>query len=456
MTNAIDAFTRHGLGVRFEDLPAEAVSAAKTFLLDTLGVGIAGAAAPLSRNIRAASAKWGEGRGAHIWGPGAVEATAPTAAFVNGFQIHGQEFDCVHEPAVVHPLATILAALMAECEIRGDVSGKDLAVAMAVSVDMAAGLGVAVTSPIRFFRPANAGLFGATLGLSRLRGFDETQTKDAMGYALSFCSGTMQAHVEGKPALPVQIANAARAAIMAVDLAETGLPGPHDTLEGPFGYFALFEEAYDIAPVVVQLGKTWRIAEVSHKPFPTGRAAQGGIVLIQKLLADGVTAGEIEHLELSAPPLIHRLVGRPLVHDMTANYARLCFQYSGAVTLLKGGVRLDDFSEAALQDDDTRALGARITVLDNGTTDPAAFTPQIATATLKDGRTVTAQIDALYGSPADPMSREAHIEKFRSCCAFGFGDTQADIENRLIQLTDKLETLDDVSRLARLAAGMEA
>lgn len=456
MTAAIDVFTRHGLGTRFEDLPAEAVSAIKVFLLDTLGVGIAGAAAPLSQNIRAASSKWGQGGGAHIWGPGSVETTPSTAAFVNGFQIHGQEFDCVHEPAVVHPLATILAALMAECESHGPVSGKDLAVAMAVSVDMAASLGVAVTSPIRFFRPANAGLFGATLGLARLRGFDETQTKDALGYALAFCSGTMQAHVEGKPALPVQIANAARAAIMAVDLAETGLPGPHDTLEGSFGYFALFEEAYDLAPVVEQLGKVWRIAEVSHKPFPTGRAAQGGIVLMQKLLAQGVTAESIEHLELSAPPLIHRLVGRPLVADMTANYARLCFQYSGAVALLKRGVGLGDFSEVALQDKHIRALGTRITVIDDGTPDPAAFTPQTATATLKTGEIVTARIEALYGSPADPLTREAHIKKFHACCAFGFGAARPDIETTLIQLTDKLETLDDVSRLARLAAEMEA
>ncbi len=455
MTDMVDAFVKHGLETRYEDLSDEAVRAVKTFLLDTIGVGIAGAAVPLTAQIRAAASQWSEQGNAHVWGAGAFSTQPANAAFINGFQIHGQEFDCVHEPAVVHPLATILAALMAECDARGDIDGKALAVAMAVAVDLAAGIGVSVTSPIKFFRPANAGIFGATLGVARLRQFSAHQTKDALGYALAFNSGTMQAHVEGKPALPVQIGNAARGAIMACDLAGVGIPGPHDSLEGPFGYFALFEDEFDLAPVVDALGKSWRIAEVSHKPFPTGRAAQGGIVLMQQLLSKGVRAEHLDHLTLTAPPLIHRLVGRPIQADMSVNYARLCFQYSGAVALQTGRVGLEDFAENRLRDAETLALGARIEVIDDGSKDPAAFTPQIACARLKDGTIVEAKITTLYGSPADPMSREAHLDKFRRCVAYGFGDPRETLTQTLIDLTETLEEVPDISVLSRLAAGLE-
>jgi len=455
MTGMIDAFVRHGLETRFEDLTPAAVKAVKTYLLDTLGVGIAGAAIPLTDGVRASAKSWaGEGK-ANVWGQGSFATTPASAAFVNGFQIHGQEFDCVHEPAVVHPLATILAALMAECDAQGGVDGKRLAVALTVSVDLAAGIGVSVTSPIKFFRPANAGIFGATLGVSRLRRFSAEQTKDALGYALAFNSGTMQAHVEGKPALPIQIGNAARGALMACDLAENGMPGPHDSLEGSYGYFALFEDEADPSKVIASLGKIWRIAEVSHKPFPTGRAAQGGIVLMQMLRQQGVEADQVEHLTLTAPPLIHRLVGRPIESDMAVNYARLCFQFSGAVALLTGEVGLDDFSEARLRDPKVHALGMRIQVIDDGAPDPAAFTPQVAVARLRDGREVEARIETLYGSPSDPMSQEAHLEKFRRCVAFGFGQAQTGIADMLIELTDNLEAVEDVSLLSRLAAGLE-
>ncbi|WOR15545.1 MmgE/PrpD family protein [Hyphomonas sp. FCG-A18] len=456
MSGMIDAVVAHGLGAQYGDLPEEARKAVQTYLLDTLGVGIAGAAVPLTARVRAAAGHWADSGTAHVWGQNAIQTTPANAAFINGFQIHCQEFDCVHEPAVVHPLATILSALMAECDAQGGVSGPDLAMAMTVAVDLATGIGISVTSPIKFFRPANAGIFGATLGVSRLRGFTPEQAKDALGYALAFNSGTMQAHVEGKPALPVQIGNAARGAIMACDMAQAGMPGPHDSLEGPFGYFALFEDEADPTEVIASLGKVWRIAEVSHKPFPTGRAAQGGIVLMQKLRAQGVTPENVEHIKLTAPPIIHRLVGRPIRPDMAVNYARLCFQFSGAVALRTGNVGLTDFSEEALRDADTYALGQRIEVVDDGSPDPAAFVPQVARATLKDGGVVEARIDALYGSPADPMSEAAHLNKFRACVDFGFGTPRPDIADQLITLTNNLEAVTDVRLLSRLAAGLEA
>lgn len=456
MTGMIDAFVAHGLDSQFEDLPDSAVSAIKTYVLDTLGVGIAGAAAPLTQAVRTSAASWAGDGAALTWGAGSRHTTPANAAFINGFQIHCQEYDCVHEPAVVHPLATILSALMAECDRQGDVDGQTFAVALAIAVDLAAGIGLSVTSPIKFFRPANAGMFGATLGIARLRQLSPEQTKDALGYALAFNAGTMQAHVEGKPALPLQIGNAARGSIMACDLATSGIPGPHDSLEGPYGYFALFEDAADPTDVIASLGQVWRIAEVSHKPFPTGRAAQGGIVLMQKLRDKGVRADQIETLTLTAPPIIHRLVGRAIAQDMSVNYARLCFPYSGAVALQTGEVGLEDFTDDKLRDAETLALGARIQVVDDGSTDPAAFTPQIATARLKNGQSVEARIESLYGSPDNPMSQDAHFDKFRHCVAFGFGTERAALAQQMIELTNSLETLSDVSVLSRLAAGLEA
>ncbi|MCC5980084.1 MAG: MmgE/PrpD family protein [Oceanicaulis sp.] len=410
------AFTAHALGVRRKDIPAEAIAAARTFYLDTLCVGAAGAMSPLAEPVRSVVRRWGTGGKVAVWGTGET-LPAASAAYVNGFQIHCQEYDCVHERAVVHPMATIGAALTADAADRGH-PGADLLAAIVVAVDVAAGLGVAVTSPIRFFRPATAGLFGATLGIARMRGFDEATARNALGYALAQAAGTMQAHVEGKPALPIQIAQAARAAIVACDLAEAGLEGPSKALEGPYGYFALFEQSVDPKPVLASLGRIWRVLEISHKPWPTGRAAQGGIALMQALRAEGVVASEVESIRLIAPPLIKRLVGRKAFAGMGINHARLCFQYVGARALMTGQVGLSDFTESALGDADTLTLGARIEVVEDGTDDPAAFTPQITEARLKDGRQVTVETRALYGSPQDPMRPEDQRAKQETCLAF--------------------------------------
>jgi len=42
---ASERFARHALETRFEDLSADAVARAKVFVLDTIGVGIAGSSA---------------------------------------------------------------------------------------------------------------------------------------------------------------------------------------------------------------------------------------------------------------------------------------------------------------------------------------------------------------------------------------------------------------------------
>lgn len=454
MSGAAEAFVSHALALRWEAMPLEAQGAVKTFLLDSLGVGIAGAAAPLTTNVRQAALAWAGAGDAHVWGQGSYRTSAANAAFINGFQIHCQEFDCVHEAAVVHPMATILAALMATVDRQGDVRGTELGAALAAAVDIATGLGLAATTPLKFFRPATAGLFGATLGVARLRGLSEGQARNALGYALSFASGTMQAHTEGKPALPVQIANAARSAVMACDLAAAGMEAAEDSIEGPFGYLPLFEDAFDVAPVLASLGKVFRITEVSHKPFPTGRAAQGGIVLARQAKAAGIAQGDIVSARLMAPPLIKRLVGRPAKEGMTASYARLCYQYSGALTLIDGHVALKDFSAQALAREDVAALGRKIEVVDDGQTNPAAFTPQVLTLKLTSAETREFTINSLFGAPADPLSPAQNEAKFRECCAFGFGRAREDIEAAMIAAVSDLENLVDAGRLSRLASGI--
>src|SRR6185312_11321247 len=123
----------------------------------------------------------------------------------NGFQAHCQEYDCVHEPAVLHPMATLLSAALAWADREGGVSGADLLVAVAVGVDVAAGLGVAAKSGLRFFRPATSGGFGAAAALGRLARLPEDEIAGLFGLQLAQASGTMQAHVEGNIALPMQV-----------------------------------------------------------------------------------------------------------------------------------------------------------------------------------------------------------------------------------------------------------
>jgi aconitate decarboxylase len=412
----VDKIALHVARVAAGDLPDAARDAAKIFIADSLGVGIAGAAAPWRREVLDMAAASGGHPEATVWGSGERLPLAG-AVMVNGYQMHALEFDCVHEGAVVHAMSAILPALLGWAEREGNVPGEKLIRAVIAGVDVGVTLGLCSRAPMRFFRPANCSGFGAVAGLALLAGISEMQLRDALGIYFGECAGTMQAHIEASPQLAMQMGFAARSAVTAVELARRGMPGPRAPISGQFGYFALFDGEADPAPFDA-LGRVWRICELSHKPWPTGRATHGGIDGLQRLIAaHGIGADEVRAGRFLVPPLTYRLVGRPPQEEMTVAYARLCLSYVGAVCLRRGMVVTDDFTLEALGDADTLASARRLSVIADSNPDPNALHPIRVELDLADGRSLTCDVSEVLGSPSRPLSPDAARAKFASCGA---------------------------------------
>src|SRR5215472_6057171 len=435
----VDKIIAHLARVAADGVPEAVAAGAKVFIADTLAVGIAGARAPWRAEVLDA-ARGGPGEAA-VWGGGGRLPLA-AAAMVNAFQVHAQEFDPVHEAAVVHPLAAVLAGALGWAERYGGVTGKDLLRAVVAGADVAVTLGLCSRAPMRFFRPANCSGFGAVAALALLAGLDETPTRDALGIYYGQCAGTMQAHIEASPQLAMQMGFAARNAVTAVELARRGMPGPRAPISGPFGYFAVFDGAADPAPFDT-LGAAWRIAELSHKPFPSGRATHGGVDGLQRLAAaHRIAADHVQTGRFLVPPLTHRLVGRQPAPAMSIAHARLCLAYCGAVVLRRGTLGLGDFTPEALTDPGTLALADRLHVIADANPDPNALHPVRVELDLPGDRRVACDVADVLGSPAHPLSPAAARAKFAAC-----GGADA-----LWDAVMALETLEDAAALARLAA----
>ncbi|MFM7295284.1 MAG: MmgE/PrpD family protein [Burkholderiales bacterium] len=434
-------------------VPLAARNAARMFMFDSIGVALAGASVAESSLVRRAALTWGKsgGRGcdASVWGS-REQLPAPSAAMVNAFHIHNQEFDCVHEKAVVHPMAVILAALMAYAERDGQVSGAKFLAALAIAVDVATVIGMTATKPIRFFRPAHCGCLGAAIGMAYLAEMDEVGIKNTLGLAYSQLAGTMQAHVEGTPTLALQVAFAARSAVNAVDLAALGFCAPHDVVDGKYGYLALIEDGAANLASFAELGKVWQITLVSHKPYPTGRAAQGGISALQNAMQEhDLAADDVVSVVLHAPPLIRQLVDRPYRDRMATNYARLCLPYLLALVLRDGKVGLDAYNETNLRDSQLRVLASRISVIADTNTDPNALTPQALTLSLVGNRRVSVDIAVVYGSPEAPMTSDAQREKFVACCRHAPAPLSMD---QIRSLMGTLNNIDGATNVASFIA----
>ncbi len=450
--DAIRHFSNHVLDVRLKDLPDIVVTSAKTFVLDSIGVGIAGSTGQWAPELAACAPAWGTGEDARVFGRAGRYPDA-LAALMNAYQIHNCEFDCLHEKAVVHAMTAVLPAALATAERLGGVAGPQLLEAVIAGVDIACAIGLGGTRPMKFFRPGVAGGFGATAAAGKLLDFDAATLQNAFGTTFAQSCGSMQAHEEGTMLLALQVGFNTRNALHACALAAKGLRAPQEVLEGRFGYYALFEDGSDLGPVVESFGKVWRIAELAQKPFPSGRATHGALEAIAGLMArHAFGADDVETVLIRLTPVARTLVGRPPRDDMAANYARLCMAYCAARMLGGGRLDMEDFTAQVLADGKSRHLASRVKIeaLDTASTD--AFAPAEVEIALKDGRTLSQTVAHILGHPLNPLPREAHLEKFRRNCRLSATPLSSVAAEQMIAAVDELERVPDVGILMDLAA----
>ena len=450
--DAIHSFVHHVSASRYEDLSAGAIKATKTFILDTLGVAIVGTLAPGVPQMRQVIRGWGgkEESTVLVFGD---RLPSPSSAMANSFFMHNQEFDCAHDVAVLHPFTTALPVALAVAETRGNVTGRELLTAVALGVDISCSIGISSRAPLSHFRPGTAGAFGSVAAAGKLLGFDERTLGNAMGIVYSQICGTLQPHHEGAMVNSMQTGFNARAAVTAIALAAEGVIGASDVMEGRYGYFRLFEGEYQVDDVIANLGQVWLVEQVSHKPFPSGRLTHGVVEATLTLRNQhGIAPEDVEEIEATVPPLVHRLVGRPLnTSAPTTQYAKLSIPFVLATTLIRSDVFVEHFMGDALVDPEVHKLAQRIRViLDTDNHDENAMTPVRLRIRLKSGQVYERSVERALGHPDNPLSREQHLAKFRRCWEAGAGHLPPDNCQGLIDLVDRLEDVPAVEEIVGL------
>lgn len=439
----------HVANTCYEDLPVHTIERAKTFITDTISVGIAGSAVPEAQELLKTLLANDAGGPVAVWGS-ARQLSAPNAIMANAFNVHCQEYDCLHEAAVVHAMATLLPVLTAQASTAGPISGKELITATAVGIDVACTLGLAAKNAMRFFRPATAGGFGAVAGLAKLRQFSVDQIIAAWGFQLAQTSGTMQGHREGQPVLPLQISFNARAAWQSCDLAQSNLQSLQMPISGECGYLALFEQDHELDPWLDELGRSWCLDELSHKPYPSGRATHAGIEgLLHLIEKHHLSSTSIASVVVTGPSLINRLVNRPPLLNPGPNYARLCMPFVLAKILQHGVLEPSHYFGQALTDTTTFELAQKIQMQVDDNPDPNAFTPVNITVTLNDGQVLTTDIAHMLASPQRPLTREQCEEKFMGCCKLALNQPCDPTEywSSLFERLRKLQSIDDIAAI---------
>src|SRR5437660_3514050 len=248
MTGETVALARYAAGLRYEDLPAAVVAAAKDAIIDTIAACICGSDLPWSRIVIDYAERTGPGGSSRILGCGSA-VQAPAAALANGALAHAFELDSLTRPgAGAHPGATVLPPSLAIAQERG-ADGRALITAFVAGNEVMIRIGRATghTNEARgFHAPGTTGPFGAAVACGHLLGLDAAQMTNALGIAGSLAGGLLEfAKGDGGMVKRLHLGRASEAGVLAASLADAGFTGPRTVLEGQFGFLRVFCTEFD-------------------------------------------------------------------------------------------------------------------------------------------------------------------------------------------------------------------
>lgn len=436
------AFIRN---IQASDAPADVVHTAKQVVLTVFGTALAGAAEDGVASLRSVLVQRGGEPEATTWVFG-DKVPAASAALLNGTMARALDYCDAMKPGL-HLGSSVVPAALAASELSGDCSGAEFLAAVIAGLETGSRLNLTEEQYDGFDPTGIAGVMGATATAARVARLSEDQTLHALALAFNRCGGSFQSNIDGSLAVRLIQGWVAQTAIECVQLAGVGMTGPHNFLEGTYGYTRLYGRGIsDSAHLIENLGTQFRLTDLVFKKYPSCGVTQSVTELaLNAVRSPGFDVAQVGQIEVQLPPYAFRLVGHPFeMGDTPRVNAQFSAQYCVASALLRGSSRLEHFRPSSVDDPAVGALIQRITVTSAPKLDEVGHTAARLIIRRSGHPDFEQSIETAPGFPGNPLSPEEHLQRFRDCLSYAGQDISVEQENWLAASVDSMEELEDV------------
>lgn len=445
------------IDTNYENLPSEVVKATKRLFMDGLGVGLAGSAEAGVSELIDIVRDWDGKRESTVWVYG-DRLPCVSAAQANATMIHALDYDDTHDVAILHASSVAVPTALAIAEKLGGVDGKRLITAVALAVDLAARLCLANKVSV-FDRgwqyTAIHGNFSAAAITGKLLGLDTETLVSAFGLAYHQAGGNLQCIHDGTLAKRAGPGFAARDGIMAALMAQKGITGARNVLQGRDGLFNVYHRGdYNPEVLTANLGEKFEVVNLSFKPYPCCRNTNPPIDATLALVGEyNIKAEDVDSVTIYVSKGAMKLLGEPLStkqNPSTTVDAQFSIPWAVASAIVKGKVGIAEFTPQAIKDKTVLALSNKVTPKLDESLNRMGVSPAIVEIKTKDGKVYSKRVDTPYGSPENPMSMDAMAAKLRDCASYAAKPLSQKNVEKLIQLVSRLEAVSDVEEVVRL------
>jgi 2-methylcitrate dehydratase len=438
--------------LKFEDLTAEAVDAAKRFLYDSLGCALGGYQQEDCKIMLEYARARGGTPEATCVGSG-FKTNVVDATLLNSLMIRSMDYNDIYwkqDPS--HP-SDIIPAAMCLAEWR-KLSGRELIVGIVLAYEMEMRWSEAAVPGIRErgWHHATLTSFVSPMVAGRMLGLSPGQMQHAIGISASpsMCLGAPTA---GKLTMMKNTVDpmATQAGVRAALLARLGYSGPEHVVDGKEGIMHCLGDDWDMEKLTGDLGQRFKIVDCGMKAFPVEALTHSPLTAMLRIVhendfkPDDVEQIIVETIARAADILTDPAKYRPNSKE-TADHS---MPYCLAVAIVDGKVTPEQFKNERICDPALIPLMDKIKVVGNDEFEKLFPDEQSSRVTvkLKDGRSFCERVDVPKGDHRDPMSMDDIKIKFEALAAPVFDVAHcAGIRDMVLDL----ERLDDVEGLVKL------
>lgn len=276
----IAVLAEYASSLRYEDIPEEVIEKAKICLLDFLGMAVGGYEMEVSKvAIRTAKLLGAPGKATVLMD--GHKTRAIDSVLANSAMAHSFLQDDWHPVSHSHIGVAVIPAVLAVAEERGR-SGPDVLLATVAGYEVEGRCGVlSVPTFDRGFRASSVySYFGSAAAAAKLMGLSSVEFKNTLACAGSMAGGVLQPWIDGSMEWALAEAFGCRGGILASLLAQQGLRGADNILDGRCGVNHCFAGTLEGQEETLKgLGEHFQILDVCFKRFSSGGANQGSIAV---------------------------------------------------------------------------------------------------------------------------------------------------------------------------------
>ncbi len=408
------------LSLDFEMIPDSAIKEAKRFLLDSVGCALAA----VNNSDMAAMYRFTEKLGgmpeATLIGNG-HRTNAANAALMNSLLVRALDYNDIYwEQDPSHPSDIIFGAIN-PAEAMG-LGGRETLVAIMIAYELELRWCLACFPGVR-----EVGWHHATLTqlvspfvAGRIYGLNREQLVAAAGISGSShytLGGVVAGHLTNMKNTADPLAT--QAGVLAAMMAREGYEGPVEVIEGKEGFQHVLHNV-ELKPEILRdgLGTRFMITDCGYKAFPTEALTHQPMSAVLNIMQkNGLAAEDLAKIHIQTTARGADILSDPSKYDpQTKETADHSLPYCLAAAAADGGVYPNSFSDEKLFDPRIRTLLGKIEVVANEEIDGMfpATKRAIATIDTNDGRQFVETVDHAKGSPANPLSDDELIAKFRA------------------------------------------